>query len=118
MVPLYIIIQQQPQQSISYDDNNDDNDADDDDDDDDDGDDVCMYVCMMLPRRRVRINAKIVVCSAGALHTPAVLLRSGIAHISRGGMNKGHSLVGAFLTLHPVLGAAGMFPKDVVCHFL
>lgn len=51
------------------------------------------------------MKAKIVVSAAGALHTPALLLRSGLRH-------KG--MVGASLTLHPVLGVGGVFPHEEV----
>eukprot|EP01034_Spumella_vulgaris_P025563 gene25563-32033_t len=53
--------------------------------------------------RKLRVNAKIVICSAGAIHTPAVLLRSGFKHPQ----------IGKNITLHPVLGAGGLFPRDV-----
>lgn len=59
---------------------------------------LCVY-------RRLHVKAKIVVSAAGALHTPALLLRSGLRH-------KG--LVGASLTLHPVLGVGGVFPHEEV----
>ena len=49
------------------------------------------------------MNARIVVSSAGTLHTPALLLRSGFKH----------AMIGKGLTLHPVLGVAGMQTKDV-----
>lgn len=55
--------------------------------------------------RKLRINAKVVVSAAGALHTPALLLRSGL----RGDPQ---CPVGSHLALHPVLGVAGLFPKD------
>lgn len=48
------------------------------------------------------MKAKVVVSAAGALHTPALLLRSQISH-------KG--MVGQHLTLHPVLGCGGVFPN-------
>ncbi len=41
-----------------------------------------------------------VVCSAGALHTPALLLRSGLKH----------DLIGTHLCLHPVIVTAGVVP--------
>ncbi len=53
---------------------------------------------------RLSVNARIVVSSAGALHTPALLLRSGI---SVGGT------VGANLRMHPVTSALGVFPEEV-----
>lgn len=46
-----------------------------------------------------------VVSAAGALHTPALLLRSQLSH---------RGMVGASLTLHPVLGAGGVFPGEEV----
>jgi long-chain-alcohol oxidase len=59
----------------------------------------------LLNSRRVFIKAKLVVSAAGALHTPALLLRSGLSH---------RGMVGAYLTLHPVLGVAGVFPEEEV----
>ena len=49
------------------------------------------------------MHSKMVVSSGGALHTPALLLRSKFTH------NK----IGKFLSLHPVLAAAGVFSSDV-----
>jgi long-chain-alcohol oxidase len=46
-----------------------------------------------------------VVSAAGALHTPALLLRSQLSH---------RGMVGANLTLHPVLGVGGVFPGQEV----
>lgn len=49
------------------------------------------------------MTAKIVISSAGAIHTPALLLRSKFSH----------PMIGKHITLHPVLGAAGLFPEDM-----
>lgn len=51
----------------------------------------------------IKISADVVVCSSGAIHTPALLLRSGIA---------GGGKVGANLRLHPVTAAFGRFPRS------
>lgn len=53
------------------------------------------------------VKAKVVISAAGALHTPALLLRSGITH---------SGMVGQGLTLHPVLGVGGVFPDIKVCN--
>jgi choline dehydrogenase-like flavoprotein len=47
------------------------------------------------------VRAKVVVCSAGALHTPALLLRSGFRHPQ----------IGRHLGLHPVLAVMGVLPE-------
>jgi choline dehydrogenase-like flavoprotein len=52
--------------------------------------------------RRVTVNAQTVVVAAGALETPAVLLRSGI----------GGPAVGRYLRLHPVVPVVGLFGED------
>lgn len=44
------------------------------------------------------------IASAGALHTPALLLRSGL----------NHPLIGRHLALHPVIGLAGLFGSDTL----
>jgi long-chain-alcohol oxidase len=49
---------------------------------------------------RITVRARAVVCSAGALHTPALLLRSGLKNDN----------IGRYLALHPVLSAVGVFP--------
>jgi long-chain-alcohol oxidase len=49
---------------------------------------------------RITVRARAVVCSAGALHTPALLLRSGLKNRS----------IGRYLALHPVLSTVGVFP--------
>ncbi|CAM9607822.1 unnamed protein product, partial [Phaeothamnion confervicola] len=46
------------------------------------------------------VHARAVVVAAGALHTPALLLRSGLRHPK----------IGRHLALHPVVGVAGLFP--------
>eukprot|EP00904_Undaria_pinnatifida_P004695 jgi/Undpi1/14226/HiC_scaffold_9.g03875.m1 len=48
------------------------------------------------------VQARAVVVSGGAIHTPAILLRSGLTH----------PLIGRHLRLHPVLLAGGVFPED------
>ena len=53
--------------------------------------------------RSFRVTTKIVVVSAGALHTPAVLLRSGFTNRK----------IGKHLALHPVLGCAGLNVDEV-----
>ena len=52
---------------------------------------------------KLRIYAKTVVVSAGSLHTPAILKRSGF-------QNK-H--IGKNLRLHPVIAAVGIFPQKI-----
>jgi long-chain-alcohol oxidase len=52
-------------------------------------------------------SSKIVVCSAGSLHTPAVLLRSGLKNWH----------IGRHLSLHPVVGCAGIFGNDELRSF-
>ncbi|KAJ1426748.1 hypothetical protein B484DRAFT_450537 [Ochromonadaceae sp. CCMP2298] len=56
--------------------------------------------------RRLRVKAAVVVCAAGALHTPALLLRSGLKGAPADGA------VGAHLALHPVCGVGGVFPEE------
>ena len=53
-------------------------------------------------RRRVTVKAPTVVVAAGALETPAVLLRSGI----------GGPAAGRYLRLHPVAVAVGLYDDD------
>ena len=57
---------------------------------------------VLLSERNVTIRSKAVVCSGGALHTPAILLRSGLTN----------SKIGRHLALHPVLGVAGLPPMS------
>lgn len=57
-----------------------------------------------LKNKRLRIKAGIVVAAAGALHTPALLLRSDIT---------GNGLVGSNLRLHPAHCVTGIFPAQV-----
>lgn len=52
---------------------------------------------------RLVVHAAIIVSSCGSIHTPALLLRSGI---TVGGN------VGANLRLHPATGVVGIFPKS------
>jgi long-chain-alcohol oxidase len=63
--------------------------------------DDCFHVSFFL--RKIIVNSKITISSAGALYTPALLLSSGFTH----------PLIGKNLCLHPVLGCAGNFSKDV-----
>lgn len=63
-------------------------------------DNVGPIVPPPIATQRVRIMAKAVVSSAGSLHSPALLLRSGV----------NNRKVGKHLTLHPVLGTVGVFP--------
>lgn len=48
------------------------------------------------------VLSRAVVVSGGAIHTPAILLRSGLKH----------PLIGRHLRLHPVLLVGGVFPED------
>eukprot|EP01041_Mallomonas_annulata_P000493 gene493-929_t len=48
-----------------------------------------------------KVTAKIVVCSAGAINTPALLLRSGLKHPK----------IGKHLSLHPTVPCMAIFPK-------
>ena len=52
---------------------------------------------------RVSVRARAVVVAAGAINTPALLIRSGL----------GNDAVGRNLHLHPVAGAVGYFDEDV-----
>lgn len=54
-----------------------------------------------ISEQKIEVRARVVVSSAGALHTPAFLLRSGLKH----------PMIGQYLTLHPVVGCAGFFPN-------
>ena len=54
--------------------------------------------------RAVNFNAKIVILSAGALHSPAILLRSGLERFGN------HRLVGRFLMRHCNAVVTGLFP--------
>ncbi|CAL5227030.1 g9925 [Coccomyxa viridis] len=55
------------------------------------------------PELHLTVRCKRVICSAGALHTPALLLRSGI---TAGGQ------VGKHLHLHPATVVPALFPKE------
>ncbi|HVE74539.1 MAG TPA: GMC family oxidoreductase [Mycobacteriales bacterium] len=57
---------------------------------------------MTLQSHAITVHAPDVVVAAGALETPAVLLRSGI----------GGPAVGAHLSLHPSVGMFGMYDED------
>ncbi len=53
----------------------------------------------------VRLRARFVFCCAGAIHTPALLLRSGLKHN-----------VGRTLRMHPTIKATARFPDPVDAH--
>ena len=57
-------------------------------------------------QRRFSIAAKVVVLSAGALHSPAILLRSNLE------MNENHRFVGRFLMRHCSAVVTGLFPFE------
>lgn len=61
-------------------------------------------VCVRTPLQATSLTvlSRAVVVSAGAIHTPAILLRSGLKH----------PLIGRHLCLHPVLLVGGVFPED------
>lgn len=54
-------------------------------------------------RRTIRVAAKIVVAAAGSIHTPAVLLRSGLTNPH----------IGANLHLHPTTAVCGEFAEPI-----
>jgi len=49
---------------------------------------------------KLEVNSRAVISSCGALHTPGLLLRSGLKH----------QKIGRHLSLHPVVAVAGLFP--------
>lgn len=53
--------------------------------------------------RRVTVHARAVVIAGGALHTPAVLLRSGLTH----------EHIGRHLHLHPTTTISGVYPEKI-----
>ena len=53
---------------------------------------------------RIGISAPVVVSCAGSLHTPALMIRSGIT---------GNGNVGGNLRLHPCTCVVGVFPPEV-----
>ena len=55
-------------------------------------------------RRKIKVTAGVVVSSCGSLHTPALLLRSGLKN----------KHIGRHLALHPVAGVAGLFDVDAL----
>lgn len=57
---------------------------------------------MPFQARSLTVLSRAVVVSGGAIHTPAILLRSGLRH----------PLIGRHLHLHPVLLVGGVFPED------
>lgn len=60
-----------------------------------------------LPRCRIRIIAPVVVSSGGAIHSPALLLHSGITV---------NGNVGSNLHLHPATAVLATFPSEVPAH--
>ncbi|HXU00421.1 MAG TPA: GMC family oxidoreductase [Polyangia bacterium] len=61
-----------------------------------------------LPEGPVRFRARLVIVSAGAIESPALLQRSG--HPDP------HDTIGRGLVLHPSLGIIGVFDHDVAAH--
>jgi choline dehydrogenase-like flavoprotein len=57
------------------------------------------------PRARLTVNAKIVVVAAGAIHSPALLQRNGVANRS--------GELGKNLRIHPAAGIGAWMPQDV-----
>jgi choline dehydrogenase-like flavoprotein len=57
------------------------------------------------PRARLTVNAKIVVVAAGAIHSPALLQRNGLANRS--------GELGKNLRIHPAAGIGAWMPQDV-----
>jgi choline dehydrogenase-like flavoprotein len=53
--------------------------------------------------RQLRVTCKAVVLAAGAIHTPAVLLRSGLRNRN----------IGRHLRLHPTTGTSGLFAEPI-----
>ncbi len=56
-------------------------------------------------RGRLTVHADVVVVSAGTIHTPVVLKRSGLAGRSR--------QLGRNLRIHPAVGVAGAYPEQI-----
>jgi choline dehydrogenase-like flavoprotein len=65
---------------------------------------VSAVVNLKGERRSIIVNASIVVSSAGSLHTPCLLLRSGLRNPH----------IGRHLGLHPVVLAFGVFPEEEI----
>jgi choline dehydrogenase-like flavoprotein len=57
------------------------------------------------PRRRLRVDADVIVLAAGAINTPQILLASGIAN--------SNGQVGRNLHLHPSVLLAGIYDEDI-----
>lgn len=62
------------------------------------------YVDRQGTRTRVTIRAKRVMVAAGALHTPVLLIKSGLTHPQ----------IGRNLWLHPVAASAAVMPEDTL----
>ena len=60
---------------------------------------ACVYDEAQKRSHSVRINAKIVVAACGSIHTPALLLRTGLKNAN----------IGKHLRLHPVSGLTAEF---------
>ena len=58
-------------------------------------------------KKNIKVNAKVVISSCGSIHTPALLLRSGLQN----------EHIGRHLALHPVAGVAGIFDVDTLQSF-
>lgn len=54
----------------------------------------------LISSHYLQIKSRVVVSSCGSIHTPALLLRSNLKNDN----------IGRYLTLHPVVGVAGIFP--------
>jgi choline dehydrogenase-like flavoprotein len=62
-----------------------------------------VQVTIPLTGRKVNIKAKFVVVAAGSIHTPALLIRSGLQHPH----------IGRHLHLHPTVSVAGVYGEAV-----
>jgi choline dehydrogenase-like flavoprotein len=60
---------------------------------------------LQRPRHKLRVEAQVVVLSAGAINSPQILLNSGIANSSR--------QIGKNLHLHPSVLLAGIYDEDI-----
>lgn len=61
----------------------------------------CFALCILCIRT-FSVYAKTTVSCAGSLHTPAIMLRSGLTNPK----------IGKHLTLHPVVAVAGYYPEE------
>lgn len=67
---------------------------------------VARGVHAVVGSKKIYIQAKIVVVSCGSLHSPALLLRSGLKN----------SQIGKNLHLHPATAVSGTFNEDIKCY--